>query len=421
MVVHACATPKETITIMATSAAPAGPNFKVWSAEECRDWVTRAANSRPYRGQKGNYHFHVIPKATSPDQVEDSRRTAMTEALGNLFYRTNPAYRVLSLGFYRSLMNKICTNRALQEHVQRDIMVVIEGSNATAIMCPNHNDVFKFSDLDIKIYINPYLEPRVFESIKHTIRTLVLQTMSQHKKMLDIMFFAENPDPNIKYMCMDEDTIQQFKKDHIAAMRANGFVSVFEDKEVRNFCSRNSFMLVNSDVYEDKVVRVETPHFENCERIPLRKSPVFCSTNATIQINGNHEDGQPYSRDFDLYRIKLNNMAVDATGEVRINFAYDNDDNIRLLIEPAVYEERIAADFIDVSIPNQMDSELMDFWSYGRAVFVRDDPTDQWIAVPDAVTCLRELYKLLNVYECPESKRPKRQLKYDTLKQLIAV
>lgn len=405
-------------TATTTTAVRSRSPHHIWSSEECHSWINQAKDSTNYRGSSGNYGFHVISKLKPGMNTcdEDPRRAEMTEALAKLIYQNkNPNYRIMSLGFYDILISKLTTNQYTSRFMWKEIMVVLKGSNAYAMLIPNHPDL-SFSDLDIAIYINPWLPSEMFKQLKTYVHIVLLQTMSQYKKTIDHMFFLDNPDPNIKYMWMNEETIQEFKKDHIETMRSIGAVSVFEDKETRNACSRNSFMLVNSNRYAEKVVRIDVPHFHMCHMIPLRKSPVFCSYNETIVM-----DTDTYKRDIGLYRIKFNSMMVEPMEEVRLNLAYDNDGNVSAHIEPMAYEDSISADFIDVTIASQCDSELIDFWQHGRCVCVREPATNVWVFLPDIPTCMADIYKMLNVYECPESKREKRQRKYDLMQSIIGV
>lgn len=386
----------------------------IWTAEERDVWIGKAKDSQHSRGNCGSYGFHVIPKQHNPhESAEDPRRAEMTEALAKLVYGTgNIAYRRLSLGFYEILMGRLMNHAFTSQFLMREFMVVIKGGNAYALLVPNHPDL-PFSDLDIAIYINPYLPPELFKQLSSSIDIILLQTKSQYKKTIDHMFFLDKPDPAIKNRWMDDDTIEQFKRDHMKAMRDIGAVSVFEDKEARNACSRNSFMLVNSNANADKVVRIEVPHFRMCDRIPLRRSPVFCSYNETIAI-----DADTYKRDIGLYRIKFNNMKLEPMDEIRLNLAFDND-SVKVMIEPIVYEDVIGADFIDITIPTQQDSELIDFWNHGRCVYINEPSINMWVCVPDIPTCANDIYKMLHVFDCPEAKREKRQRKYDLLMNIM--
>lgn len=384
-------------------------NRQIWTSTDRDEWIDAACASKAFKGFRMGYHFQVLPK--SQDVMDDPKRNSMTEALATLIYKSDPKYRCLSLGFYNILMGKIVNNPFTAKFIWKDVMVVVKGSNAYALLLPE----LPFSDLDIMIYINPSLPDDLFKQLQNTLKITVMQTQSQFKKTLDHMFFLDMPDPAIKNMWMDDETIEQFKHDHIIAMRNIGAVSVFEGKEVRNHCSRHSFMLMDSIMYNDKVVRIDVPHFEMCDRIPLRFTPIFCSYNNTI--NYEMEDGS--ARDFGLFRIKFNNMMVEERDEVHLNIAYNNEGDVKIIIEQQTRDERVAADFIDVTIADKNDSELIDFWATGRCTSVFDPNSHVWVVVPDMTTCAKDLYKMLHVYDCPESKRSKRQHKFEVLMKYI--
>lgn len=383
-----------------------------WTAQDRDQWIHTAVNSKEFRAHHNGYNYHVIPKNEHVE--DDTRRSLMTHTLASLMYTKNPRYRCLSLGFYDILLSKMVAHPVISQYVWKDVVVILKGSNAYALLVPTRPDVFSFSDLDIMVYINPYMSDDQFDFIAKNMRIIVLQTISQFKKTLDHMFFLDNPDPNIKCMWMDEQTIEAFKKDHIECMREIGAVSVFESKNIRNLCSRNSFMLVNSEVYDDKVVKIDVPHYDKCDRIPLRRTPIFTSYNNTIQYN---TDG--HQRNIELYRIKCNNLVINPVDKVRVNFAYDDEENVKLIIEQQVSEERIAADFIDITIASKADCELVDFWDHGHFVSIYDNNTGVWLAVPDIKSCVDDLYKMLYMYECPESKREKRQHKLDVFHKML--
>lgn len=224
--------------------------------------------------------------------------------------------------------------------------------------------------------------------------------------MLDHMLFLNKP---LEGMFIDEETITEFKAAYNEALKnitmseGEEFVSPFVADEVRNYCSRHSFIITNSVAQENKIVKVDVPHFKNCERIPLRRTPLFSSYNETIDFL--RTDNETMPGHFDLYRLRFNNMYVErdlATGDV-------------------VKEERVAADFIDVSIAAKNDTELIDFWNNGRCMTVLEPASRVWICVPDIPTCINDLYKMLYVYECPEGKKNKRMDKFNKLKELIGM
>jgi hypothetical protein len=286
--------------------------------------------------------------------------------------------------------------------------------------------MFPFSDLDIMIYINPALSDDLFDTLKKELRMIVMQTISQYKRLLDNMFFVAGGNKfkdNEMYKearLFDEETIQEFKNDfndEIHKINQENpdklIISPFEDDAIRNSCSRYSFMLTKSEGCEDSVVRVELPHFEKCENIPLKKSPFYCSSNETIDFK--RDGGLTMDGKFDLYRIKFNNLFVDV-----------NEEN-----NSKKKEEKVGADFIDVSIASKSDAELKDFWQTARCEYIMDPDVSSWkiyrngvwetvscwIIMPNIMTCVNDLYKMLHVYESADGKKMKREARYKELKK----
>ena len=371
-----------------------------WTSTQRNAFIERAVNSESSRGYSGPYHFCVFPRNPADmSSSEESKKTSVTNALAKVIFN-NPKYRIISLQFYDQLTQKIETHPFLEFYI-KEIAVVMKGSNAYAFMLGEEfPQDFPFSDMDICIFINPNLPEDLFNSIQDAMSTLVLQVISQYKRTLDHMFFLNR---SFNDCFMDPETIESFKKDLNKALEEitfeeGVFMSPFENDDVRNHCSRNSFMIIESEQRENSVVRVEVPHYERCERIPLRKSPIFASYNSTIQFKRVEEDViEEHDGDFDLFRLRWNCLFVGET---------ENDD---------IHEERVSADFIDVTISSQYDSELVDFWESGRYMRILEETTNIWINVPDSDTCLNDLYKMLYVYDCPEHKRSKRLEKYEKM------
>jgi hypothetical protein len=216
------------------------------------------------------------------------------------------------------------------------------------------------------------------------------------------MLFLNKP---INSAFLDGTTVQRFKDDYNAALEdldsEDGiFISPFADSATRNGVSRNSFIIADSLVQEDNVVRVEVPHFEMCENIPLRKTPIFCSHNRSINFSRVAGDDN-VTGCFDLYRLRFNTMFLlnkEAAAKAK------RDYNV------------ITADFVDISILDRADAENADFWKHGTMISVFDPAAKVWIEIPDMNSMLYDLYKMLHVYDCPESKREKRQMRWDALK-----
>lgn len=358
-----------------------------WTPDDRQQWIKTAINSDHPGGRCEDYTFSVMPKLTGAGVMNNTKvdedASKVTDALARVIYNKDPRYRILSLGFYMNLLDRVRTNQYIGQYYGKELLIIVKGSNAHAILMPQLN--LPYSDLDIIIYINPFCNKELFNHIRNSIHIILVQLLSHYKKTLDHMLFLDTPNEVVRNIWgISEEVIKNFKEDHIKEMEDAGFVSPFVSTKMRNMASRHSIVLLDSNTQKDMVVRVEVPHFNMCEKIPLRRTPIFCSYNETI-----HNDG----RDFNLYRMKFNNMVETEEGKFR----------------------RVQADFIDVTIPLQTDTELLDNWQYGRFALVNDAPCRQFIAVPDLSTSIRDLHKMLTVYECPEHKREKRQAKYDLL------
>ena len=394
-----------------------------WTSYQRNDFINLAINSEKTRGYSGPYHYIVFPKnngrktvgcvgKTSEDkgvcdheEEQVSKTSKAAKVLAHVIFNTNPAFRNISLNFYDLLIYKILNHPLLCLHANHDIVILMKGSNAYAFLLEEkYPDDFPFSDMDLVIYINPNFPTDLFNSIKEAMSTVVLQTISQYKRTLDHMFCINKP-INDSFMSMD--LIDEFKKTLNAEFEnvilSDGvFMSPFENDSVRNSCSRNSFMIADCVQRVDCVVRIDVPHFDKCDRIPLRKSPIFGSYNSTISFQREKESHGEESLNgvFDLYRLRWSCLFV------------------KKMEDETMREERVATDFIDVSIAAQTDAELLDFWSHGRCVRVLEKASGLWLTVPDLETCIDDLHKMLYVYECPEEKRTTRLEKYAILKSL---
>jgi hypothetical protein len=368
--------------------------MEAWNPTQRDEFIDFARNSENHKGHKGPYNFSVFSKSTG-NESDDPRKSFVTQVLADTIFNKNPAYRAISLKVYELLIQKIVNHNFLYQFFWNDIVVMLKGGNAYAFMLDeNYPEDFNFSDLDIMIYINPYLPSDLFSQIREALSIVVLQTISQYKRTLDHMLFINKP---INDSFLSDELIEEFKKDFNEALVASKpfdgtFISPFESDVIRNNVSKNSFVLVNSLVVDDSVVRVEVPHFNKCERIPLRKTPLFASYNTTISFK--RDDEQTLDGDFDLYRLRFNCLynSVDLNDEIK--------------------EERITADFIDISIAYQQDAELLDFWNRGKSINFLEKNIGIWIVLPDLDTCINDLNKMINIYDCPDNKKAKREIKY---------
>jgi hypothetical protein len=394
----------------------------IWTPTLRDEFIKEAVDSSPLKGNRGPYHYNVYPARVLPDE-ENTRKGILTDALAKVIYEKNPKYKYLSVGFYYTLLERIRSSHSISHALWSDIFVVIKGANSYMYLTKDI-ETFPCSDLDIMIYIDPSLSTELFDIYKKELRRIVLQTLSQYKRLLDNMFFVNGDTNNFKQNEMyaktrlfDEDLIEQFKQDYVKEFERLSdskllLVSPFESDELRNTCSRYSFLLTKSESHDDSVVRVEVPHYDKCEKIPLKKTPFFCSYNETIDFK---RDGQSLHGNFDLYRIRFNNLFVE----------FDDEKNV-------IKEEKVAADFIDVSISGKNDAELIDFWNTARCEYILDTDVcdwsvmregkwqnvECWLVMPNIASCINDLYKMLNVYDCPENKKTKRQIRYEALKKI---
>lgn len=393
----------------------------IWTPAMREAFVKRAIESEYEKGSNGQYWFNVLPKITRPDEENPKKAIATRVLMKTIF--ANPKYRIIALKIYEILVSKMVQHPFVRDYYNKDIVVVLKGGTSYTYAIGGESELFPYSDLDVIIYINPYLSLDMFHNLKETVNTIVLQTISQYKRAIDNMFFSgrerANDDPTMREWFLSGEIIREFKNDLKNAMMAQSeelggiMASPFENLEYRNMASRYSCIITNSRASEDSVVRVELPHFNSCERIPLKKSPLFCSVNNTINFNRSKDRNVFMKGSFDLYRLRLNNIFMRVLAD---DSGCDSENNVEDdKEERKMRKETVTADFIDISIPNQDDTELIDFWNHGRTWVVRDDATNIWLTIPDMHTMRTDLEKMLYLYECPESKLRKRQKKYDEL------
>lgn len=381
---------------------------KPWTPADREAFISMGVNA-DHKGNQGPYYYLIKPKRGMLDN-DDQKRSLFTETLSSVIH-SKPVYKKIMLNFYSLLLNRIANNENIGEFLWKDIFVTLKGSNAYRYYVTDPEDlkVFKPSDMDVMVYINPYLEKSMFDELSQVVKTITLQTLSQYHRLLHLMFFGNKV---VDHKFMTDQEIEQFKSDLTSAVdsmeyEGGHFSSPFKSDDIRNKSSKYSFLIKNSEVVENSIVKIDVPHFEKCERIPLRKSPFFCSYNDTIEFEREQEESA--QGHFDLYRMRLNCIfqfdaePVDADTEV---------------VTPKMRYEKITADFIDVGIAYQNDAELISFWDFGRCTTVLDKDAEIWVSVPDIQTCIGDLEKMLTVYKCPEFKKEKRQLKYDILKKI---
>lgn len=396
------------------------PERTQWTPDMRNAFVEAATDSTEKHGYRGGYGFKVFPKLEKGAENEDERRQIVTEVLADVVNRAE--FKTLGLGFYGLLVQKLATHPVIGHLYHRDVIVLLKGSNAHIYHVGGPNTVFKPSDVDITVCINPFLDRPTFDKVKDQVEMCVRQSLSQYKRALDHLLFlhaadgqgghvdhGNNPLTYILYRpVLTSEGVEKFAAalqvglhDQDDPERSLLFASPMADTNTRNQCSRNSFLLTPSRAQENHVVMVEVPHFHMCERIPLRKTPLFCSFNETIDFNRTGDTSEQARGKFNLYRLKMN-MSCRSFDEERQEWK----------------DERIPADFIDVTVPDMTDIELQYFWSRGRCMNVFDTDANQWVTIPDLDTCIAELERILGQYESCTVKKEKRVVKLQALKEL---
>lgn len=378
-----------------------------WTPSDREDFIDEAVNSQT-NGRRGCYQFLIFPKINKTDDGETPKKNlsaAATAAFAKTTYNSHEVLRRVSLEFYNTLFQKLVTNVYIGPCINRDVFMLLKGGNAYTYVTEHmYPEDFPYSDLDIVIYINPYIEKNNFINLQKSIKVCVVQTMSQYKRNLDNLFFLKKSESETTILNASDVDIFKNVFTNKLNIENEDLVSPFTDDETRNFCSKNSFMITNSKNDDSKVVLIDIPHYDRCERIPLRRTPFFCSFNETIEFDRKEiKEGQKRQLGhFDLYRIRMN---------VKHNIRDDNGDIIG--------DERIPLDFIDVSIASQDDVELIDFWNHGRCITMYDRFANVWLSVPDLKTCINDLDKMINMYDCHESKKKKRIEKLEKLQSIF--
>jgi hypothetical protein len=315
---------------------------------------------------------------------------------------------------------------------------MVKGSNAYKMLLRHVPHDIEYSDLDIIIFINPYLEDALFQQIKSSLVILVSQVLSRYKKDLDSTLFS--PEEVSDESILRRNFVKDFKSLYNSMLSEytdeehGRILSPFENNRVRNYCSKRSFVILNSSVRDEHVVRVEVPHLSKCEFIPLRKTPLVLSHNQTIEFKRDVE-GEHLAH-FELIRLRMNNMFVPAN--VPVEETPQNEDGVSetmssvsnddVDVEVEVAERydykrcrTVPADFIDVSIPLKDDAELLDFWKsdgFRRCYEIYDKFVGASIMIPNVNECIRDLSNILNVYTNSHMKVEKRQKRLDMFKLL---
>ncbi len=384
---------------------------QIWTHDDREAWVERAVRCPFGQGMWCGYKYVSFPLEMD-GYIEDEKRAFATASLADVVMNNTPVFRKLSLGFYHALIQKIYDNSfLLMNYMQRNFVVVVKGSNGYKLLMGDVPEIeaFEHSDLDITVLINPMLPTDLFTKIKESMVVCVSQVMSRYKRDLDNTLFNNNYSGG---GILSVDEVRAFKTAYAEALCdkeiEGGFiVSPFADDLTRNECSKKSFIIRDSLAEEQQVVRIEVPHLNRCERIPLKKTPFVVSHNKTIRFKRDKE-GQ-YHGEFELIRLRMNNMFMTNNGV--------HPDNVDCQVRHKV----IPADFIDVSIPSQNDSQLLDFWMHGgifRCVSVVDPCTGITVIVPNLDECIRDLHDMLYVYDNNQVKVEKRKERLDMFVKL---
>ena len=356
---------------------------------EQREELLAAAKATTEKyGKLHDCHFKLMDVVTGAQEVSKDRQD-MTQALGNVIYGNGGVFSGVSLACFHELY------RRMYKFGSENVKVVIKGANAIAFQC---KDV-PFSDLDIIVYINPSMSAEDFQAVYKEVSVICGQVISKHKQMLDRTFFRPREGMDTFF---NEVGQEAFKTSHILEMNKAGMTSCFVSSEIRNASSANSIYITKSLACEDKVVRIDMPHYEKAERLPLDHTPVFCSINDTIRKKDT-ETGR--ITDLTLFRIKWGSIIeVDTT-----------DDSLSESSESGgTTASRIAADFVDITVLNQDDSELKDFFKRGgfrpRSPLTAFVNWGYWKLTCSSISeCIVDLQKGIDLFDCPETKKDKKR------------
>jgi hypothetical protein len=344
-----------------------------------------ALNSKT-SGAMFGLQWKIYPKITKPMEIDDDK-SAAASAMASIVY-SKPAYAPLSLGIYDELVNKIRFY-----YSESMVSVIVKGGNALAFYfmgMDDMNETFPFSDLDIVVYVNPDIG-NMFKQVHRHVSVIAGQVFGKHKQAIDRAFFRTNG-TSTAFPTIDKD---EFIAAHINAFESRDLISPFVSDEIRNASSFHSFSILPSLGNDDSVVKISEGHFDFAEKIPLYKTPIACSINKTIDnVCGDRKIK------FDLVRMKWG-----AIGS---------------------RNGSIALDFVDCIIPRMGDSDLEEFakrGGFGTSSNIKPIVTinrlNYSITIPSLLECYNDLWKLINVFEAPESKRAIREEKLSKLSNFI--
>jgi hypothetical protein len=294
----------------------------VWSSNDREEWISNAIQSSDERDIKDGYTYTKMLRNVESltEHIEDGKRGFVTACLAQAIYDNEAKeLRRMSICFYSALMNKMFSNSYLHLMYRRNnFIILMKGSNAYKLLLrnlPEQKDI-EYSDLDIVVYINPNLEDDKFEQLKSSLIIMVSQVMSRYKRDLDaVLFPAQTHAHTHIHDIVSQEHIEEFKTSFETLLgtfipgAANAEPGIFhspfdQDTQTRFRCSKRSFIIANSSMDDNLVVRVEVPHLDKCDCIPLRKTPLVLSHNMAIRFPRDIEGH--YQADFDLLRLRLN-------------------------------------------------------------------------------------------------------------------
>ena len=385
------------------------------------------------------YFQKHLPESQSDMHVENVWATKYTQLVSELLYEKDyGVFQGLTLSFYAMVMERIESTSYLRMcHNNGNLKVILKGSNAQNFLLKDmimHKDIdlsafspsnLKMSDLDIVVMIRYTLPPDVFAQIQKSMHILLTQCLSLHKKNIDQVFFMNRPTTEqsvrLHNMCRDKlglqnDAMVDYFRSCYSDMVEKHFdsPSVLTDHTMRNGCSRNSFIIHKDE--DGDTLKKEIPSFDRCEKLPLKRTPLFCSYNDTPYVKNEH-----YTRNFDLYRLKLNQQVrvpvENATPRVKVNLnVLDIEEgggvSLALDLHPVMKRMHVSCEFIDVTLLKQDDTELKEMWdmdTFNQVNILHPTMTLPRVFVPTLSSCIRDTENVLRVYESPDWKKNKRE------------
>jgi len=421
----------------------------VWSSNDREEWIANAIQSSDERDIKDGYSYTKMLRNVESltEHIEDGKRGFVTACLAHAIYDNDvKKLRRLSLCFYSALMNKMFNNSYLHLMYRRNnFIILMKGSNAYKLLLrhlPEQKDI-EYSDLDIVMYINPNLDDDNFEQLQSSLIIMVSQVMSRYKRDLDAVLFPAHTRTHTHiHDIVSPEHIEEFKASFEKLLgtfipgAANAEPGVFhspfdQDTQTRFRCSKRSFIIANSSMDDNLVVRVEVPHLDKCDCIPLRKTPLVLSHNMAIRFPRDIEGH--YQADFHLLRLRLNTLYenTEITSDTHTHTGSDmcvcdTDSHEGVGTQPQKPKKSfkiVPTDFIDVSIPSKHDSELLHFWDsdgFNNCHEVYDETIEACITIPNVHECVRDLTNMLYIYTNNQNlvKYEKRLKRLELLKEL---